>query len=109
MDTEPSKTGDAASGIRKDESAAAGPGWYSLLFGPPFKLIGFFYRSYQSNRKRLAQFLSSPRVSSLIRYALVLTLFLWISIWLLASEESRNRLTETARQHFRSLSTTFGE
>ena len=109
MDTEPSKTGDAASGVRKDKAALTGSGWYSLLFGPPFKLIGFFYRSYQSNRKRLAQFSSSPRVSSLIRSALVLTVLLWISIWLLASEESRNRLTETVRQNFKTLGTTFGE
>ena len=94
---------DAADGKQTPRRHAADPHWYSVLFGPPFKLIGFFYRNYQSNRKRLAQFKSSSGVSSLIKAALVLTLFVWIAIWLLASDESRNRLTETVQEQFRDL------
>lgn len=82
---------------------AADPHWYSLLFGPPFKIIGFFYRSFQSNRKRLARLKATSGAASLIKTALVLTLFLWIAVWLLASDESRNRLTETIQQQFRDL------
>ena len=31
---------------------------------------------------------------------MVLTLFIWIAIWLLASDESRNRLTDAIKENF---------
>jgi len=108
MNTEPPETRDTTSGAETADNDRR-PGWYAILFGPTFYLIGFFYRTYRSNRERLALLRSRPRVASLIRGALVLTLFLWIAIWLFASEESRNRLTETAKQHFRTLGTAFSD
>ena len=109
MSTERSETEDTTAGVDNDKKAGAGRGWYSLLLGPPFRLIGFFYRAYTSNRERLSQLVSRPRVSSIVRYVFTLTLFLWIVIWLLASEESRNRLTEAVKQNFRTLETTFSD
>lgn len=109
MNTKPPETSDnTASSVESASGDRTRPGWYTLLFGPTFILIGFFYRAYNSNRERLASLVSRPRVSSLIRVALVMTVFLWIAIWLFAPDESRNRLTEAARQQFRSLESTFG-
>ena len=105
MNTEPAETRDAAPDVEAADTKGTRSGWYDLLFGPPFRLIGFFYRTYHSNRERLALLVSRPRVSSLIRYAFILTLLLWIAIWLFASDENRDRLTETVRQHFRTLET----
>ena len=68
---------DADHGEQTRTHKAGDPHWYSLLFGPPFKIIGFFYRSFQSNRKRLARLKGTSGAASLIKTALVLTLFLW--------------------------------
>lgn len=109
MNTEPPDSGNTADSAEKHNRTGNQPRWYALLFGPPFKIIGFFYRNYQANRKRLVEFTSGSGVSTLIKAALVLTLFLWIAIWLLASDESRNRLTDTVKQQFRNLGTTLNE
>ena len=109
MNAEPPDPGHAAHGTEKQNRTKSEPRWYALLFGPPFKIIGFFYRNYQSNRKRLAEISSGTGVSTLIKSALVLTLFLWIAIWLFASEEYRNRLTDTVKQQFQSLGTTLSK
>jgi hypothetical protein len=103
MASDRSETNRSAPDPEEKKRAGADSVWYTLLLGPPFKVIGFFYRNYRSNRQKLAEFSSGPRVSSLIRYALVLTLFLWIVIWLLASEQSRNRLTDAIKQQFHTL------
>jgi len=83
--------------------------WYAFLVGPPFRLIGFFYRTYHANRSRLAGFASKSWVSSGLRKVMVLTLFLWIAIWLFASDESRNRLTDAVKQNFGTLGTAFDD
>ena len=74
--------------------------WYTFLLGPPFRLIGFFYRTYHLNRGRLAGLKSKSWISSGLRKVMVLTLFIWIAIWLLASDESRNRLTDAVKENF---------
>jgi hypothetical protein len=74
--------------------------WYAFLLGPPFRLIGFFYRAYHLNRGRLAELSSKPWASAGLRKAMVLTLFLWIAIWLLAADEDRNRLTDAIKENF---------
>ncbi len=68
--------------------------WVRILFGPSLAVIGFFYRSYQSNRARLSQFMSQPRVASVFKVLVVVTFLAWIGIWILANDESRSRLTE---------------
>jgi hypothetical protein len=75
-------------------------GWYAFLLGPPFRLIGFFYRTYNLNRDCLAVLTSKPWASAGLRKIMVLTLFVWIAIWLLASEDDRNRLTDAVRENF---------
>ena len=109
MNDESPGSGNTSDGAVKQNRTGTDPRWYAVLFGPPFKIIGFFYRSYRSNRKRLAEFTSGSGASTLIKAALVLTLFLWIVTWLLASDESRSRLTDTVKQQFRNLGTTLGE
>ena len=72
--------------------------WIDFLFGPLLRVIGFFYRSYVANRARLARFMADPRVASFFKMLAVLILLGWILIWMFASEESRNRLTEEVKQ-----------
>jgi len=79
--------------------------WCAFLLGPPFRLIGFFYRTYQANRKRLTTLGSKQWASSGSRIVMLLTLFLWIAVWLLASEQSRSRLTDAVQQYFGGIST----
>ena len=85
------------------------PSWYAILVGPPFRLIGFFYRAYHANRDRLAALTSKSWVSSGLRKVMVLTLFLWIAVWLFASDESRNRLTDAVKENLGRLGTAFGD
>jgi hypothetical protein len=68
--------------------------WVRILFGPSLAVIGFFYRSYQSNRARLSHFMAQPRVASVFKVLVVVTFLAWIGIWMLANDESRNRLTD---------------
>ncbi len=84
------------------------PRWVEWLFGPTFRLIGFFYRQYTLNRDRVAAFMARPTVASLFRKAVVVTFLAWILVWLTASEESRERLTEAVRGGFQQLGTDAG-
>ena len=69
-----------------------------FLYGPPLRLIRFFYRSYRANRARLAKFKAKQAVARLMQ-ALAVTIFVaWILVWLFASDESRTRLTEEVKQ-----------
>jgi len=77
--------------------------WYGFLFGPPFKLIGFFYRAYHANRTRLDALVSKPWVSSGLRKVMVLTLVLWIAIWLIVPSETPNRFSDAIQENFGSL------
>jgi hypothetical protein len=81
--------------------------WYKFLFDPPFRLVGFFYRAYHANRDRFSWFASRQWVSSGLRKVTVLTLFLWIVIWLLASDESRDQLTNAVRENIGALGGAF--
>jgi len=83
--------------------------WYACLVGPPFKAIGFFYRTYNSNRGRLARFASKPRVSSALKKLIVFSLLLWIVVWLFASDESRNRLGDVVKQQLGSFESRTGQ
>lgn len=68
------------------------------LYGPFFKIIGFFYRIYTHNRARMKALKTREQISAFIKAAAVITLFVWIAIWFFASEESRNKLTEEFKQ-----------
>ncbi len=84
------------------------PKWAVFLFGPLLGVIGFFYRSYTSNRARLAEFKSNPKVAFAISLLAVTVLVGWILVWLFASEGSRSRLTDEFRQTIEGVESTFG-
>jgi len=72
--------------------------WIDFLYGPIFKVIGFFYRIYKTNRDRVTRLTSRKKVASLLQNAAVILLIAWILIWFFASDESRNRLTQEVQE-----------
>ncbi len=74
------------------------PRWIEFLYGPFFKVIGFFYRNYTANRARLEKFRSQEKVAMLLKLLAVAVLVGWILTWFFASDESRNRLTDEVKQ-----------
>jgi len=77
--------------------------WLKILYGPMFGIIGFFYRSYRINRDRVARLMSTPWAATLFRVAVLLTFLAWIGVWLLASDESRHRLTQVVQDTWRAV------
>jgi len=78
--------------------------WIDFLYGPFFKVIGFFYRIYKANRIRVSNLTSKQRIASLLQNAAVILLIAWMLIWFFASEESGNRLTREVRESLGSFS-----
>lgn len=72
--------------------------WIEFLYGPIFRVIGFFYRVYTANRARLNRVLRMPRVASLLRALAIIVLIGWILVWYLAPEESRHVLTDEIKR-----------
>jgi hypothetical protein len=72
--------------------------WIDFLYGPIFKVIGFFYRIYRANRDRVATLTGREKVASLLQNGAVILLIVWILIWFFASDESRNRLTQEVQE-----------
>ena len=69
-----------------------------FLYGPLFRVIGFFYRVYSANRARLQKLKANERVSSFIKFMTMLILLGWILIWYFASDQSRTRLVDDVKQ-----------
>ncbi len=74
------------------------PKWIEFLYGPFFKVIGFFYRNYTANRARMEKFKTQEKVAALLKLLTVAVLVGWILTWFFASDESRNRLTDEVKQ-----------
>jgi hypothetical protein len=72
--------------------------WINFLYGPIFRVTGFFYRIYKTNRDRVARLTSRKKVASLLQNGAVILLIAWILIWFFASDESRNRLTQEVQE-----------
>ena len=72
--------------------------WIDFLYGPFFRVIGFFYRTYTANRARVAAFKANQKVSVVLKILAVLILVGWILTWFFASDESRHRLTDEVKQ-----------
>jgi len=68
------------------------------LYGPYFKVVGFFYRIYTANRARVERLKANQTFSALLKGLTVLVLVGWILIWMFASEESRTRLVDDVKQ-----------
>jgi len=69
-----------------------------FLYGPYFKVTGFFYRIYSANRARVERLKASQIFSVILRALTLLVLLGWILIWLFASDESRTGLVDEVRQ-----------
>ncbi|MBC8209909.1 MAG: hypothetical protein H8E21_02485 [Gammaproteobacteria bacterium] len=78
---------------------------FQFLYGPIFAVLDFFMRNYRSNRQRLGMLLSNKKVASVLQGAAILLLIIWIFIFVLAPEESRDKLTEAVQQGFGELKT----
>ncbi len=74
--------------------------WIQFLYGPIFKVIGFFYRAYTTNRGRIENLKSREKIASFIGNAALIILLGWILIWYLAPEGSSDRLTEEVKETF---------
>lgn len=74
------------------------PKWIDFLYAPFFKVIGFFYRVYTTNRARIESLKANEKVSSFIRFMAMAILVGWILIWYFASEESRTSLVDDVKQ-----------
>ncbi|MDH3634146.1 MAG: hypothetical protein OES20_05515 [Gammaproteobacteria bacterium] len=72
--------------------------WFDFLYGPFFKVIGFFYRTYTANRARVAALKANQKVAAFLKILVVLVMIGWILTWFFASEESRQRLTDEVKQ-----------
>lgn len=72
--------------------------WIDFLYGPFFRVIGYFYRTYTANRARVAALKANQKVAALLKILAVLVLVGWILTWFFASEESRQRLTDDVKQ-----------
>jgi Fe2+ transport system protein B len=72
--------------------------WIEILYGPFFKVIGFFYRTYTTNRARIAKLKANEKVSSFIKFMTMVILLGWILIWYFASDESRTSLVDDVKQ-----------
>ena len=79
--------------------------WLKMFYITPFRIIGFFYRTYTANRDRISSLEKKPWASTLFRSVMVITMIVWIGIWLMASDESRNRLTEAVKSSLGSFNT----
>jgi hypothetical protein len=69
-----------------------------FLYGPYFKVTGFFYRIYTANRARVERLKANQAFSALLRGLTLLVLVGWILIWLFASDESRTGLVDEVKQ-----------
>lgn len=72
--------------------------WIDFLYGPFFRVIGFFYRIYSANRARVDRLRENHRVASLLRALTVIVLLGWILVWALAPDDDRHRLTDEIKQ-----------
>ena len=77
------------------------------MYGPIFKVIGFFYRTYSANRQRISDIKSKRNVAAAIQILAIIFLIGWILIWIFAPEESRNRLTEEIEKSIGGFGSTF--
>ena len=71
--------------------------WIQFLYGPIFKVIGFFYRTYKTNRDWIENIKSGEKASSFIKNAAIIILLGWILIWYFAPQGSGDSLTEAVK------------
>ncbi len=72
--------------------------WIEILYGPFFRVIGFFYRVYTANRARVESFKTNEFVSSFIKFMTVVIMVGWFLIWYFAPEENGTSLIDEVKQ-----------
>ena len=70
----------------------------NFLYGPYFKVVGFFYRIFATNRARIERLKTNQTFSAILKGFTLLVLVGWILIWMFASDEDRTRLVDEVRQ-----------
>jgi len=69
-----------------------------FLYGPIFKIIGFFYRAYTTNRARIEHLKSQQKIAAFIRNGAVFILVVWIFIWYFGPGDSGEQLAEEVKE-----------
>ena len=72
--------------------------WIKFLYESFFKVVGFFYRTYKTNRGWVDGLKSGEKATSFLQNAAVIILLGWILIWYFAPEGSRDQLTEEVKE-----------
>ena len=70
----------------------------NFLYGPYFRVVGFFYRIFSANRARVERLRANQTFSAILKGFTLLVLLGWILIWMFASDEDRTRLVDEVRQ-----------
>lgn len=69
-----------------------------FLYGPYFKVVGFFYRIYSANRAHVERLKANQTFAALLRGLTLLVLVGWILIWVFAADDSGIGLLDEVRQ-----------
>ena len=64
----------------------------------PFRAIASGMKLFTRNRNRVRDFISQPGIAKTLRYAMLLTLFIWLAIALFTKDEENNHLTEAINE-----------
>jgi hypothetical protein len=70
----------------------------NFLYGPYFKVVGFFYRIFSTNRARIERLKANQAFAAILKGFTLLVLVVWILIWMFATDEDRTRLVDEVRQ-----------
>ncbi len=72
--------------------------WIKFLYELFFKIVGFFYRIYKTNRDWVDGLKSGEKATSFLQNAAVIIVLGWILIWFFAPEGSGDQLTEEVKE-----------
>jgi len=64
------------------------------MYLAPFRAIMSGMKLFVRNRNRVRDFVRRPVIAKTLKYGMLLTLFIWLAIALLARDKEDNRLTE---------------
>jgi len=76
------------------------------MYLAPFRAIARLMKLFVRNRNRVHDFVRRPLVAKILKYGMLLTLFIWLAIAMLATDEQKNRLTQAVKEMW---STTTGD
>ena len=77
--------------------------WLKILYGPIIHVVVFFMDTYKANRERMKKLLNHGSTTSLLQNAALIILVIWVLIFILASDQSRDRLTQEIQENMKAL------